>query len=283
MRCFCGKVKKPSFGFPNQKKRTHCSFCKTNEMCDLKHEKCIVCNKFHASFGIKKRTHCGKCKTKEMHDLKHKFCIHGIERRNCVECTTIEQRIQNKRFCQACTETRIGKKRQLTSVLCAKCEGILPPIWEKIIWGLIADKVPPPSFQEKSIGGCQSDKTRLDNAWIWLDRIVHLEVDGGSHRDREISCELKKLDSANFGFDGIHLPTMFIRFNPSAYDHRLVSLETRIKMLVDVINKALTEDITHWDKHGANVIFMYYHSKASKHIHAAQSSTGSIKVHKIFE
>jgi hypothetical protein len=57
----------------------------------------------------------------------------------------------------------------------------------------------PPLPDNQVLGGCQSDKTRPDICWIGQDRIVHLEIDEHSHEDREVSCELKKLDSANWG------------------------------------------------------------------------------------
>ena len=49
----------------------------------------------------------------------------------------------------------------------------------------------------KTLGDCSF--RRPDCVWLGADRVVHLEVDENSHADREVSCELTKVDDTAWG------------------------------------------------------------------------------------
>jgi hypothetical protein len=184
------------------------------------------------------------------------------------------------------TAKHLSALRKASCKICAECGKNKPPRWEYIIWDLIQGKLPPPSIRDDQLLGgvqCQSQKTRPDVCWVGEDRIVHLEIDEGSHTDREISCELKKLDSANWGFldSGLrkkHLPTLTIRFNPNEYDGRKIGVKDRCVELVKVVRIFIAGSIQSWDLLRTNVIYMFYHSKAQKHIEAAKNAEESIYV-----
>ena len=168
---------------------------------------------------------------------------------------------------------------------CAGCDKNKPPRMEHIVRDKIEGpiKLPPTMRDSKLIGGeaCASDRTRPDLCWVLEDRIIHVEIDEHSHEDREVSCELKKLDSANWGLSDFglkHLPTWTIRFNCSEYDGRRISLDARCKALVHVVNGLLKCPLTVWDPLRLNVSYMFYHSKSQKHIEAAKESKMSIVV-----
>lgn len=120
--------------------------------------------------------------------------------------------------------------------------------------------------------------------WVLPDRLVHVEVDEDSHVDRETACELKKLDSANWGMaepGHYHRPTALVRFNCSSYDGRDVSLDERVRALAAEIVALIEEPLTQWDSLRINVIFMYYHSSAKHHIKAARKASGAVNVVKV--
>lgn len=154
---------------------------------------------------------------------------------------------------------------------------------------MIKSDLPDPSIRDNRILGgdkCGSERTRPDVCWIGTDRIVHLEIDEDSHTDREVSCELKKLDSANWGFldsgiRSVHRPTLTVRFNPNSYDKAKIGIEERCSVLVHTIQNALTGSTETWDPLRTNVIYLYFHSKAQQHIQAAKNAQESIHVLKI--
>jgi hypothetical protein len=197
---------------------------------------------------------------------------------------TIEQALCSKNFCNICTTTMLSTTR-IHIGICAGCDKNKPPRMEHIVRDKIEShiKIQPTMRDNKFIGGeaCASDRTRPDLCWVLEDRIIHVEIDEHSHEDREVSCELKKLDSANWGLSDFglkHLPTWTIRFNCSEYDGRRISLDARCNALVHVINRLLERPLTVWDPLRLNVSYMFYHSKSQKHIEAAKESKMSIVV-----
>jgi len=160
---------------------------------------------------------------------------------------------------------------------------------EHIVWAKIFERLPWPLIRDDKLIGderCALARTRPDACWLLEDRVLHLEVDEHSHDDREIACELKKLDSANWGIaDGkfAHLPTWTVRFNPSEYDRRRVTLTERCDALVEHLLDLLRAPLDGWCTLRTNVTFMYYHSKAGRHIEAARAATESVVVQRIVE
>ena len=203
-------------------------------------------------------------------------------RSQCKDCLPLDKALQ--RLCMICGQTHVCGTRRITRI-CARCEQTRPPRIEHIVWEMIKEQLPPPYIRDdKLIGGdaCASNRTRPDACWLLEDRIVHLEVDEHSHHDRDVSCELKKLDSANWGLAAHgfeHLPTFVIRFNPNEYDGPRTGLDVRCQNLVAKLDMLLHGSLDAWDPLRVNVCFMYYHSKGHHHIQAAREKPYSILVH----
>lgn len=236
----------------------------------------------------KQRHHCKTCMGDKFRIRTNgsqwapKRCPHGRQKHQCRDLP-LSSVLKSPRFCTGCAAKLLSVRRKYTGI-CAECDASTPPRLEHIVRNLISDKLPKPTFQDdKLIGGatCGAERTRPDLCWLLPDRIVHVEIDEDSHEDRAIDCELKKLDSANWGLSDyglVHLPTVTVRFNCSAYNARRIGLEERCKSLVKVL-KVLLEKPTHsWDPLRTNVIYMYYHSKANKHIEAARAAQQSVVV-----
>jgi hypothetical protein len=200
---------------------------------------------------------------------------------------SIEQAQKSKVVCNVCLTTTLSGLR-IHIGLCAGCDKDVKRRLEYIVWDKIEPFVKEPTIRDnKIIGGaaCDSARTRPDVCWVLDDRIVHVEIDEDSHEDREIACELKKLDSGNWGLSDYeleHLPTWTVRFNCSHYDGRKIGLDARCEKLVELINHLLkTPDLTTWNQLATNVTYMYYHSKAQKHIDAARAVKGSLDVREV--
>jgi hypothetical protein len=197
----------------------------------------------------------------------------------------LEEAIRRKSICNICLTTAIhGKRRDIG--MCGGCDPLKRPRIEHVVRDMmLSDLTVPPTYTDnKVIGGaaCGSDKTRPDLCWVLRDRIVHVEVDEDSHRPREVSCELRKLDAANWGLSDFgldKLPTWTLRFNCDEYDGPDISLEDRVKVLVEHVNRLLQEPLTKWDTLRINVQYMYYHSKGQRHIDAAKAAVESVVVH----
>jgi hypothetical protein len=159
---------------------------------------------------------------------------------------------------------------------------------EHIVRGLIKPVIEPTYQDNKLIGGnaCGADKTRPDLCWVLEDRVLHVEIDEHSHDDREVGCELKKIDSASWGLADYgfeHLPTWILRFNPSKYDGRRIGLDARCKTLTECINRLLVGPVAFWDPLRTNVSFLFYNSTGLMHIEAAQRAEESIIVQDVIQ
>lgn len=164
---------------------------------------------------------------------------------------------------------------------------------ENVTWEHIKDELPIPSSRasqfiagtsEQNKEKCQVDhKRQPDVIWVGEDRFVSLEVDEDSHYDREISCELAKIDETRWGVEDSHKPHIMIRFNPNAFDKRTVHFEDRCKELAQLLKHVMTCSIHKFDVLRCNVIYMYYHTKAYHHIQAAKDKPETINVLQIIE
>ena len=125
----------------------------------------------------------------------------------------------------------------------------------------------------QSTGGSCGQR-RPDASWVCNDKVVYLEVDEDSHAGRETSCELSKVDETAFSQispqDSTLLRGVFIRFNPDAYDLEDICLADRVEHLAMVIEEECLRDALTLQR--PRVVFMYYNSKAYKHIKAAESA-----------
>jgi len=275
----------------DRKLKRNCKDCDGPHVCtqhgDRKLKKiCIDCkgsaycfNKDHGE-KPKLKARCAPCGGSAL-------CACRKDKDSCTDCMSIEQAQKSKKVCNVCfTTTLSGLRRHIG--LCAGCDKDVKRRLEYIVWDKIAPFVKEPTIRDnKLIGGaaCDSARTRPDVCWVLDDRIVHVEIDEDSHEDREIACELKKLDSGNWGLAGHgfkHLPTWTIRFNCSDYDGRQIGLDKRCEKLVELINHLLkTPDLATWNQLATNVTYMYYHSKSQKHIDAARAATGSLDVREV--
>lgn len=253
--------------------RWYCALCKGNSMCEhnRRKEACVVCRGTGICCHGRRRCTCVECGG-------NLVCEHKISKYKCLECIPVSKLVEKKWVCRCCLSVNVRGRRRVSG-LCFKCDETSPPRWEHIVWNIIKSGLPPPSATDnKMIGGCDSRRTRPDICWVGDDRIVHLEIDEHSHTDREVSCELSKLDSANWGVHGKHLPTVVVRFNPNEYDVKLVTLTDRCNALVRVLKGLFVEPVSSWSPYGVNVVYMFYHTKSNQHIDAARKEKHSIRI-----
>jgi hypothetical protein len=259
-----------------------CKKCGGSGICehDRQRSQCKECGGSQICEHDRRRFTCKECGGVSI-------CEHDRQRSQCKECVSLEKQLTGKLFCKVGCGTILSPLRRHTG-LCAGCDAVAPRM-QWITWNLIKAELPEPTFKDnKLIGGdaCMTKRSRPDFGWVLPDRIVYLEIDEHSHEDREISCELAKLDSANWGLAEsgtvmAKLPTFMIRFNCSEYDRARISLEDRCETLVDYVQQKLTEDVSAWDVMRLNVSYLYYHSKSDKHVEAAQEQSESFKVHSV--
>ena len=268
----------------HNKERSKCKACGGSSICEHNKQRnsCKECGGASICEHNKRRSRCKACGGSSI-------CEHNKQRSVCKDCVSLEKQMAGKRFCKAGCGTILSTLRKHTG-LCAGCDGVaLRMQW--ITWDLIKAELPEPTFKDnKLIGGdaCATNRSRPDFGWVLPDRIVYLEIDEHSHEDREISCELAKLDSANWGLAEsgtamAKLPTFMIRFNCSEYDRARISLDDRCEFLINYIEDKLTEELDNWDTMRLNVSYMFYHSKSDKHIDAARDREESVLVHHIIE
>ena len=66
------------YNYKGETKPLYCSSCKLDNMIDVIHHKCIICNNKRPSFGMledKKAYYCSGCKLKGMIDIINPKCI----------------------------------------------------------------------------------------------------------------------------------------------------------------------------------------------------------------
>ena len=149
---------------------------------------------------------------------------------------------------------------------------------EYVTWERIKERLPPPThdpYNQRALGGCNNEARKYpDVVWASLDRVIHLEIDEDSHADREVACELKKLDATNYGVQeiGEKRVTIIIRFNPDACDTTSVLKEWRHDLLIEELKHRMAMDVTSLNPLLCHVVFLFYHTKGYKHIEAAEGS-----------
>jgi hypothetical protein len=240
---------------------------------------CKVCRGSEICIHQKRKNCCRECGPQY-------FCTHG-RRSACKECYPVGKKLDSGAWCVGCLSARLSPRRiAAKTMVCAKCDKSTPPRVEQVVYdamcsvwleGTPDSPMPTPSIKDNQLIGCGSSKRRPDMCWAYTDRIVHVEVDEHSHRGRDPSCEVAKVDETNFGLAGDHVPTLFLRFNPDSSDFM-----GGIKTLVKHLREALT---VHDFVSGlslcetrANVRFICYGSNGQKHIDAAKVLTDSMVV-----
>ena len=228
------------------------------------------------------------CRSSECKGGGGSFCRHRVIRGVCKECVTMTRLIANPYICNACLSVSLGRNRRLTSGLCAGCDKTRLATTEQIVRQHTLPFLPPASaIDSVLIGGrnCGEDRRRPDMAWVGLDRIIMLEVDEHSHVDRDSTCETAKLDATRWGLNtGFthenYIPVITVRMNPDECDSTpsAPSFVDRCNRVVEVLKYYITCPLTAIDPLRSNVHYMFYHSKATKHIDAARASVDNIRV-----
>ena len=201
-----------------------------------------------------------------------------------------DKKLSSKKFCVVCTDKLLSKSRKTRGIqVCATCDTETPErrehqvrrLWRQSWQRQFQEPPPIPSIQDDQLlagPACGMRSRRPDEAYATLDRIVHLEIDENSHADRDVSCELAKLDETNYGVAGMKLPTIFIRFNPDGCksDDEFLG---RIDFLAISLKRFLTEPLNDLNVAllHSNVVFLFYGKGGQKHIAAATAAT-QIKV-----
>jgi hypothetical protein len=107
--------------------------------------------------------------------------------------------------------------------------------------------------------------TRADFRILFaLGCLLLIGNDEAAHR--RYSCDLDRMltisTALTSGGDASALPIVYIRFNPSAYTSKGKrfdpSLDTRYAALLAVIERVVKGDVELKQKHGLNLIYMYY-------------------------
>ena len=227
-KCIICNNKRPSFGMLEDKKAYYCSGCKLKGMIDIINPKCIICNYKQAYFamsGEKIARYCYGCKLKDMIDIKHPKCKSSW-------CNTYV----NKRYdgyCRYCF-MHLFPDIPISRNYKTKEKTVIDYIKEHLSYiDIITDK--------KIDGGCS--KRRPD---ILIDvgfQIIIVEIDENQHSDYDCSCENKRLMelSQDVGFR----PIIFIRFNPDSYkinDTKITSCWYINKLGICQINKKKTNE-----------------------------------------
>lgn len=225
------------------------------------------------------------------------LCEHGRQKSSCRECLPLEKLLAMRHFCNICGVTHVNPRRR---TVCAGCDTTAKQRTEHVVWEMLQPLLHhPPSSRDNTMVGARAGASecagvnttggscgqrRPDVSWVChgRNRVVYLEIDEHSHRDRQVSCELSKVDDTAFSqvsaTDGTLLRGVFIRFNPDAYDEHDVPLADRVLHLAEVIKWECTRATRVNEQHDVKprVVFMYYHSSAHTHIRAARSSFGEV-------
>lgn len=257
-----------------------CKLCGTG-YCTHGRQKaqCRECKRGYCLHGARK-DRCPQCGTAR--------CAHGYLRSRCVECQPLKKLMKLRSQCSACGVTQVCRLRMHArggSGLCAECDGSSSSSSlakeKRLTQELLKHGVPPPSAVDNVVVGgktCEVGRRRPDLAWVTNGYIINLEIDEDSHTARHPSCEVRKAQDTRYGAEGGSKPLLLIRYNPDQYDgynpqepsaaesNRTAYLATLLKwVLYNVRREAL-------DLHRPNVVYVYYHTRAAKHLTAVSKA-----------
>lgn len=210
------------------------------------------------------------------------LCPHGRQRYFCKECSTTEQILSRNIICHGCCDVYLSTQRKRNKItVCAECDPRVPQRTEKIVVPLLLSQiVHPVSAQDDTLfggGECDASRRRPDLLWLYTDRVVTLEIDEHSHRDRTTSCELGKMHDQFVAWQALlgSVPVFYIRFNPDEYDGQRTLLDDRVSAVAQRVNELLTMDVTGYSSLVPHVEFFYYHSNAQHHIEGVRGAPDS--------
>jgi hypothetical protein len=89
------------------------------------------------------------------------------------------------------------------------------------------------------------------------DRVINIEVDENRHQFYDVSCELARYDTLQFGSDKLR-PTICIRFNPHVVATCQVLFEDRIKILIQIFRNALHAELDENEVPVMPVRYLFY-------------------------
>ena len=242
-KCKCGK------------RRTRCRTCKGGTICP--------CGK--------NRYICKICSPQN-------FCPCGVRKDTCVICIPLDKLLARAGFCNVCGQTRTVR----ACGICVKCDTRKRKRIEHQVWDHIRERVPTPSSKDNKMTGATCAKEsmrRPDFSWVLPHGLIFLEIDEYSHRNRQLSCEVAKMDATKWGLHTSDQtkPIIFLRFNPNIHTEQrqpLVTLAERCDTLVHMIHKTIKRfsSISCAPRiQRGTVLYMFYGKSGQKHIqHAKQ-------------
>tara|TARA_R110002074_G_scaffold363848_1_gene537217 strand:- start:33 stop:959 length:927 start_codon:yes stop_codon:yes gene_type:complete len=244
----------------HDKFKATCRECDGSSFCehDRRKSTCKDCDGSGICVHDRLKAQCRECGGSS-------FCEHDKRRYDCPDCCPSDQRF--KRFCRICGI----KKTNRPSRICLSCDETTIERIEYTVKNYILPKLQPPSSNDSQLSGkiCDEATRRADILWIGQDRVIQVEIDEHEHKDREVLCELSKMDSSKWGLhvDDQCKPMFFARFNP---DGCLTDEEfhDRCNHLVNTIQSCFERKVTP-DNLKPQVIYMYY-SENNKHLLAAR-------------
>eukprot|EP00122_Pirum_gemmata_P002374 Pgem_evm1s2140 len=114
-KCQTGCGRNASFNLRGEKKGSHCSNCKSEDMVDIVNKSCVGCWNKQAAFNFdteKKPMYCSNCKLPNMVELAHKKCRGGCGKRPSFNFPLPESALPNDG----------SKKKRATPLYCGSCK-----------------------------------------------------------------------------------------------------------------------------------------------------------------
>lgn len=281
-RCKCGKV--PSFNTHLSDKPKYCKNCKKSGMIQVRSKMCIQCDKSRASYGISNITHCGMCKTSEMSDLSHKRCVCGratpsfhypdesnakycnhcrlegmVDKTNimCPGCP-IGQRGNSKyrHYCTFCFANRFPYDPLTQSIRTKSKENKVKEFINANFQGFVHD-------QSIHIGQCDCTlRRRLDHFKMIGNTLLVIETDEHQHKRYDQTDEEIRYDDLYMIHSG---KWIYIRFNPDIYmykrEKRNTSMKVRLQKLKKEIEKQIDRIQNEENEELVEIIHLYYDVK----------------------
>ena len=121
-KCIICNTKQPSYNYKNEKMRLYCGDCKLDNMIDITNKRCISCNIKIPNFNYKDKEtalYCRDCKLENMINIKSKKCI------NC----NIKQPVfnySNEKNALYCGDCKLDDMIDIQSKKCIICKNKRP-------------------------------------------------------------------------------------------------------------------------------------------------------------
>ena len=138
------------------------------------------------------------------------------------------------------------------------------------------------ALDTRLIGGdaCNTARRRPDAMMVLEDRVIGFEIDERSHNDRELSCEIAKLDDHRWGAGEDCKPAVCIRLNPDSRSDDDSSLEERCARVAEQLIYYSQCSLERLLPLGTVVVYVCYAGNGRKHIVEAEKYV-NFRVHEI--